>query len=126
LEPEKEDKNAIFEELKLAVSKNKWCRSTLSRLPPPLPPSVLTLDRLSMFDHISKSLQRHGTCRKFIKFCNPDEFSPREERIKTLRLSVGWLENIANKLGTFWAFPERKFLMECLLHFDESGRHHIE
>jgi hypothetical protein len=81
--------------------------------------------RLSLFDQISRPLQRSGSCERFIKACNPDEFSPHEVKVKALRLSVGWLENIAHKLGTFWAFPERKFLMECLLHFDESGVCHI-
>lgn len=78
-----------------------------------------------MFDQITNSLQKTGTCHKFIKSCNPDEFSPEEERSKTLRLTVGWLENIANRLKTFWAFPERKFLMECLHHSDETGKYHI-
>ena len=80
---------------------------------------------ISLFDPISKQLIKNNNCMKFIKSCNPNEFNLEDNQSSVTCLTVGWLESIANKLGTFWALPERKYIIQCLMSYDETGQHHI-
>jgi len=101
-----------YEEFQKIVMRNKWCKATLKRL--------------SHFDPILNSLKRNGSCIKFITRCCPDEMQG-EATVSTSRLgvNVSWLESIALRLGTFWALPERTFLVDCLNGHDPEGDNHV-
>jgi hypothetical protein len=81
--------------------------------------------RLSAFEIIVSQLTKKGTCVKFILKCCPEVIAESMDA-NIAPLTESWLESIALKLGTFWALPERLFLINQFLEFDSTGALHTK